>query len=334
MSDEIGSIPETRGIVSGVPPSRRPGDIPSRELDRERKLLWGICYRMTGSAADAEDLVQETFIRAIERPPADRDKPLRPWLVRVAMNLSRDLLRKRRRFGYPGVWLPQPIELEEVPEDGQRDETSPETRYSMLESASFAFLFALEALTPSQRAVLILRDAFDYSSQEAGSALGMSEENVRITLHRARKAMTAYDQDRSVPSAASREAVQSTLVRLLTCLSTNDLDGARALFAEDARALSDGGGVQPAARIGVEGANRIVKMYGKLRTRASADAVVEIKDVNGMPALVGKDPHAKRPNAPRHAIFIDLDRRGKIRTLFSVLAPKKLERLFPDALHS
>lgn len=333
MSDEIGSARETPGILRLVGPVTKPGDTPSRDLDQERKLLWGICYRMTGSAADAEDLVQETFMRAIERPPADQVSDLRPWLVRVAMNLARDLLRKRRRLGYPGVWLPQPIELEEKPADGLSDESSPESRYGMLESASFAFLFALEALTPSQRAVLILRDAFDYSSQEAGKALAMSEENVRITLHRARKAMASYDRDRAVPSA-SRDAVQRTLVRLLACLSTNDLDGARALFAEDARALSDGGGVHPAARGTVKGPNRIVKMYGKLRTRASADAMVEIKNVNGAPAAVGKDPHAKRPNAPRFVMFIDLDRRGKIRTLFSVLAPEKLARIFPEISHA
>ena len=125
------------------------------------RFIWGLCYRMAGNAADADDLAQETFVRAWERPPARTDEPWRPWLVRVAMNLSRDLLRRRKRRGYEGPWLPSPIETgdeftppsyEPVDEEG-----NPAARYDMLESASFAFLLALEALTPAQRAVLLLR---------------------------------------------------------------------------------------------------------------------------------------------------------------------------------
>ncbi len=80
---------------------------------QHRRFLWGLCYRLTGSAADADDLVQETFVRAIELPPARLGDPLRPWLVRVAVNLGRDLLRRRRRVPYKGPWLPSPIETDE-----------------------------------------------------------------------------------------------------------------------------------------------------------------------------------------------------------------------------
>src|SRR6185295_12271247 len=78
----------------------------------DRRFLWGLCYRLTGSAADADDLVQETFVRAMERPPPRTDEPARPWLVRVATNLGRDLLRRRKRRGYVGPWLPSPIETD------------------------------------------------------------------------------------------------------------------------------------------------------------------------------------------------------------------------------
>ena len=78
----------------------------AQALETDRRLLWGLCYRMTGNAADADDLVQETFVRAIEKPPLRTDEPLRPWLVRVAINLSRDLLRRRKRQAYVGPWLP------------------------------------------------------------------------------------------------------------------------------------------------------------------------------------------------------------------------------------
>src|SRR5215208_4090735 len=83
--------------------------IPAEAFETDRRLLWGLCYRMTGNAADADDLVQETFVRAIEHPPRRMDEPLRPWLVRVAINLSRDLLRRRRRRSYVGEWLPSPV---------------------------------------------------------------------------------------------------------------------------------------------------------------------------------------------------------------------------------
>ena len=182
----------------------------------ERRFVWALCYRMTGSAADADDLVQETFLRAIERPPARTDKPWRPWLVRVAMNLARDVLRRRRRFAQRQPWLPSPIETgdesappayELPPESG----SPTEGRYELLESVSFAFLLALEALTPGQRAVLLLRDVFDYCVRETADALGMNEPAVKTTHHRARRAMAALrpralrpDRARGRPAPATR----------------------------------------------------------------------------------------------------------------------------------
>ena len=178
----------------------------AREYGAHRAFLWGLCYRLTGSAADAEDLVQETFVRALSHPPARTDEPWRPWLVRVALNLGRDLLRRRRRRRYVGPWLPSPIETEDVPPSFEpAGDESPAARYDLLESVSFAFLLALEALTPAQRAVLLLRDVFDYSVRETARALGFTEANVK-TLHlRARRALAAYDRTRrSVGSRAGR----------------------------------------------------------------------------------------------------------------------------------
>ena len=107
--------------------------------------LWGLAYRLTGNAEDAEDFVQEAFTRLIERPPSG-DQPLGPWLVRVATNLGIDALRRRRRRRYAGPWLPAPAE---TPDDDRRDrlashEPDPEASYGLLESASYAFLLALE----------------------------------------------------------------------------------------------------------------------------------------------------------------------------------------------
>src|SRR5262249_14267372 len=156
--------------------------------------------RMTGSAADAEDIVQDAFVRALEKPPADMEAPLRPWLVKIAINLSRDQLRRRRRREYFGPWLPAPVITEDDTPLDLHDQpaagSSPMAQYDLTESLTIAFLVALEALTPTQRAVLLLRDVFDYSTTETAGAVAITESNVKVTLHRARRIMRAYDKDR------------------------------------------------------------------------------------------------------------------------------------------
>jgi len=150
-------------------------------------MLWGLCYRMTGVAADADELVQETFARAIERPPPAVDEDWHRWLVRVATNLSVDRLRARRRRAYSGSWLPSPVETPDVLESVTDERAGVEANYQRLESVSYAFLLALEALAPKARAVLILCDVFDYPAGEVAALLDTSESNVRVLHHRARR---------------------------------------------------------------------------------------------------------------------------------------------------
>jgi RNA polymerase sigma-70 factor (ECF subfamily) len=313
-----------------VPMELAPSHASSRSLEPERKYLWGVCYRMTGSAADADDLVQETFVRALERPPQDCSQPWRPWLTRVAMNLARDQLRRRRRRAYHGMWLPTPIEGSEglaAEEELASSDQSPEARYGLMESASFAFLVAVEALTPSQRAVLLLRDVFEYSSRETSEMLELSEEAVRVTLHRARKVMSTYDRDKRPFGEDTIRAVESTLQEIIACISLRQAERGRALLTEGTVSITDGGGVMPAGRAPVHGPEKILRMYMKLATRASPDVSIEIRRINGLPALVAEDPRPNRPNAPRVIIFIDLSRAGKIRGMYSVVAPAKLTRV-------
>jgi len=184
----------------------------------ERRFVWRLCYRMTGSAADADDVLQETFVRAIAQPPPRTDLAWRPWLVRVAVNLARDCLRRRRRAPYRGPWLPAPIDCggADAPEPpayevGAGAARSTEGRYELMESVSYAFLLALEALTPAQRAVLLLRDVIDYDVRETALALGMSEANVKTTHHRARRAMAAYNGARCPPTPARQAATGAAL---------------------------------------------------------------------------------------------------------------------------
>src|SRR5580704_15698210 len=226
--------------------------VSAESFEADRKMLWGLCYRMTGCAADADDLVQETFVRALEDPPEDLERPLSPWLVRVAMNLSRDCLRRRRRRGYVGPWLPSPVPTEEAQvlpsyEPRQSSDANPMARYEMLESVSFAFLLALEALTPSQRAVLLLREVFDYSTAETADALGITQPNVKVLLHRGKQRMREYDKSRTKLDPASNERIQKALEQFLLYLQENNVEALERLLSEDIVLVSDGGGEVRAA---------------------------------------------------------------------------------------
>jgi RNA polymerase sigma-70 factor (ECF subfamily) len=277
-----------------------------------QRFLWALSYRLTGCAADADDVVQATFVRALEHPPERTDEPWRPWLTKVALNLGRDVLRRRRRLRYVGPWLPSPIEAggeaalaSYEPEIASGVTT--EGRYDMLESVSMAFLVALEALTPKQRAVLLLRDVFDYSVAETVDALGISEPDVKTTHHRARRAMRAYDDRRCVPT---REL-------------SGDTASAERLLASSVTALSDGGGEFFAARVPVVGRERVLKFYGNVVQRRG-DTVSRVALVNGLPALVSEFRHEIPRQATRLVTCFTVDDDGRIDRIYSILATRKL----------
>lgn len=302
------------------------GPAPSLEaaFADDRAFLWSLSYRLTGNAADADDIVQETFTRALASPPPDTTAAWRPWLVRVAVNLGRDLLRLRRRRGYPGTWLPSPVPTDGVapPEPRAPSASEPSARYDLVESASLAFLLALEALTATQRAVLVLRDVFDYSVKETAAALGQSEAGVKTTHLRARRAVASYDARRRPPTAERRARAADSLARFLDCLSRGDAPGAEALLAADVRALSDGGGVYAAARHPIEGRDRVLALYLGL-SRHTHPLRVETRELSGAPAVVFEV--APRPGfAPRFVVTADVDDDGRITALYTVLAPAKL----------
>lgn len=301
----------------------------------DERFLWALCYRLTGCAADADDLVQETFVRAMERPPRDQREPLRPWLVRVALNLGRDLLRRRKRRTYVGPWLPSPIATgEESPPafepvlDGER---TTEGRYDLMESVSFAFLLALEALTPQQRAVLLLRDVFDYSVQETSAALGITAVNVKTTLHRARGAMRAYDRTRRVPTRDLQERTRQALTRFVNGIVNGDVADVESMLAASVRALSDGGGQYFAARKPLVGPQRVTRFFVNIARRRAADSRFEVATINGMPALIGEfgDGHDGEP--PRMVLLCEIDDEGRITALHTVLADRKLTAIFENA---
>lgn len=298
---------------------------------QHERFLWSLLYRMTGNAADADDLVQETFIRAISRPPADRSAPWRPWLVRVAVNLGRDLLRRRRRRGYDGTWLPSPIETDTDDysppsyEPGTDAEGNPAARYDLIESVSFAFLLALEALTPAQRAVLLLRDVFDYSVRETAEALGMSEVNVKTTHHRARRAMRDYERSRRRPMPEAGNRARAAMEKFLSLLSNHDVAGAEAMLAADVRQLSDGGGEFFAARVPVVGRKKVALFYQKIISGIALHKPRnEWRIINGAPALVTTLDHNAPGYARRIVTQCECDDEGRISRIHVVLATRKL----------
>ena len=308
------------------------------EVFREnRRFLWGLCYRMTGSAADADDILQETFVRLLQKPPANTDEPLRPWLVRVALNLSRDVLRRRRRQGYAGQWLPAPFETEnnedalaalDFARGGGDESASPSARYETLESVSFAFLLALELLTPTQRAVLLLRDVFDFNVAETAGALKITEQNVKTTHHRARARMREYEERRFVPRKSLAEKTGRVVNQLVSLLLKRDTEAAARLLAAGVVSISDGGGEFFAARVPVRGRERVALFLSKLFAAASdIPSRTEAVELNGMFAIVTEREAAPPGFAGRVVTLFQADDDGLIERIYFVLATRKLAAL-------
>jgi RNA polymerase sigma-70 factor (ECF subfamily) len=311
--------------MNTAPAAALPASVEAAFRAHER-ALFGLAYRLTGCAADADEVVQETFARALATPPARTDEPWAPWLVRVATNLALDVLRRRRRRGEDASWLPSPLPSSHdatllLPEPRER---APDARYERLESATFAFLLALEALSPRQRAALVLCDVCGYSAREAAEALGASEPSVRVLQHRARRALAAYDSARCRPDAALAERTRRALEQLVQRLLARDVAGLEALLREDVRTVTDAGGEFNALRGVRRGRTGVLRFHLRVTERRGAGARFVACTVNGLPALAIRFAHAGPRQAPRALLRCDVDAAGRIAAIHSVLATRKL----------
>lgn len=268
-----------------------------------RPRLMAIAYRMLGSSAEAEDAVQDTWLRWNR---ADRDAVTDPsaWLATTLSRICLDRLKsaRARREVYPGTWLPEPVQT-----------SSPVD----VESISMGFLAMLERLTPTQRAVFVLRRAFDFSHAEIAAALAISEQASRQLLHRA-AAQIAAAKPRFV---ADRDAHERLLREFLRTLATGDVDGMRAVLAEDAVLHGDGGGrVRGAILRPIRGAGRIARFFAGLRAKTpDLQAIVPtIEEINGAPAIVGRDAAGVR-----FVLVIETDA-TRISVVRNVVNPDKL----------
>jgi RNA polymerase sigma-70 factor (ECF subfamily) len=293
------------------------------------RRIWGLCYRMTGVAADADELVQETFVKALESARGLAGQDLERWLVRVATNLSLDSLRRRRRRRYVGPWLPSPVETAEAGAANNDVSLVADTaeqvseRLERIEQVSYAFLVALEALSPRARAALLLTDVLDYSAAEVARILDTTEGNVRVLHHRARRALDEVDAA-LVESPDVRERQQAALEKLLVCMVEQDAAGMEALLVEDVRSITDGGGRYTALREPLIGRKAVARFHLETARRRAPISQTEVRWINGVTALVVETRPLRPQMAPRLVLRCEVDAEGRIRVLHTILNPQKL----------
>jgi RNA polymerase sigma-70 factor (TIGR02957 family) len=273
-----------------------------------RNLLFTVAYELLGSAADAEDVLQETWLRwAGVDLAAVRDH--RAYLVRITTRQALTRLRTlgRRKESYVGSWLPEPLLT--APDVAQDVE--------LADSVSMAMLLVLETLTPTERAVFVLREVFDLGYDEIAEAVGKSQAAVRQTAHRAREHVAAR-RPRGVVSPAETQAAFEAFRR---AVETGDLQGLLDILAPDVVALGDGGGVVQAVLRPVVGASRVARLLGGGLSRFGPVASLQSAQVNGYPALI------LRINGQIDTVIAVHIDAGLIAGLYAVRNPDKLSHM-------
>lgn len=273
-----------------------------------RSLLFTVAYEMLGSAADAEDVVQETWLRW---DAVDQSEVLDPraYLVRTVTRQALNRLRtlSRLREEYVGEWLPEPLL------------TSPDVAddVEFAESVSLAMLTVLETLRPSERVVFVLHEVFAEPYDEIAVALGKSAAAVRQIGHRAREHVAARRPRAQVSVAEQREVAE----RFMTAVAGGDLEGLLEVLAPDVVLVADGGGLKAAVRHPLQGADRIVAFFAGVATRIPETITSSLVWVNGAPAVrLDLDGEADTLMS-----FVVED--GRVTRIFGVRNPHKLARL-------
>jgi RNA polymerase sigma-70 factor (ECF subfamily) len=280
-------------------------------FDRYRGLLFSVAYRMLGSVADAEDMLQETFIRWQQAGEEEIRSP-RAFLVTIVSRLSINQLQsaRARREEYVGEWLPEPI----VTGMG----SDPLELVRVDESLSMAFLVLLERLTPVERAVFLLREVFEYEYAEIAAVLGESEANCRQILHRAKEHVS-----RLRPRFQTTQREKSELLeRFLTATRSGDLDGLVALLASDVVLYTDGGGKVPSALNPIHGADKVARgALGALKRLLPQNLAVRVAAINGEPGIV-----SYVDGKPYSVLTLEASE-GQIVAIYAVSNPDKLGHL-------
>ena len=289
-------------------------------FERCRSLLFSVAYRMLGSAMDAEDVVQEAYLRWRALPGGgEQVRSPRDYLAAVAVRLCLDRLRcaRARKEEYVGPWLPEPLVIEQSLTDPSPD---PSEGLALDESLSMAFLVLLESLTPTERAVFLMRDVFGYDYAEVSRLVGKSEANCRQIARRAR-GFVASRRPRFEDSAERRERLTQ---RFVEACRGGDADALLGLLAEDVALWTDGGGKARAALNPIHGQYGVARFLLAISREALADAVVRQIRINGEPGVVTYDENGRATSATAIEAA-----NGRVRAVRIVVNPEKLGAIPP-----
>jgi RNA polymerase sigma-70 factor, ECF subfamily len=279
------------------------------DFNHHRPLLFAIAYRMLGTVTDAEDMVQETFLRW-HQTANETVRSAKTYLTTITTRLCIDRLRSARvqREQYVGTWLPEPMLTKQS--DNSTD------LIELADSLSIAFLVLLERLSGIERAVFLLRDVFEYDYEEIGQIVGKSPTNCRQILRRAKQHLAAERPRFSV----SRRQQEQITVQFLEASSKGNLQGLLALLAEDVTFWSDGGGQAIAALKPLHGAPKVARFLLAVQRKWLATARFHLIEINGQPGIIIRID--KQVNGVMTFEIVD----GCIHAIYSVRNPDKLER--------
>jgi RNA polymerase sigma-70 factor, ECF subfamily len=274
-----------------------------------RRDLVGLAYRLLGTVSEAEDAVQEAYLR-LERHGLEGIDNVGGWLNRTTSRICLDRLTsaRARREVYVGPWLPEPL---------LHDEEGPVERAELVESVTMAFLVVLESLSPAERVAFVLHDVFGYDHAELAVVLDRTEAACRQLVSRARRHVRAR-RPRFEPDAAARAEVAD---RFLEACRSGDLDALLGTLAPDVVLRSDGGGVVTAARRPVEGAEQVGRFFGGLLRQTTEDVVVEARPCNGSTGVV------VTLGGEVLVVFVPDVADGAVHTISAIRNPAKLARL-------
>jgi RNA polymerase sigma-70 factor (TIGR02957 family) len=288
------------------------------EFNELRPYAFAIAYRMLGSVSEAEDVVQEGFLRVHRaRAGGERIESPRAYLSTVVSRLSLDQLRSARvrRETYVGEWLPEPL-LASADDD-------PARKAEMADSLSLAFLVLLESLSPEQRAAFLLREVFDEPYHRIAEIVGTSEQNARQLATRARR----HVQERRPRFEASREQQEELATRFFAAAEEGDLEALAGLLAHDVVLRGDGGGKAPALARALHGRARVARtLMAGLRALARFGITSRCEEVNGQPGALFFD----RDGGLIAVMSLDVAE-GQIQSVSSIVNPDKLRHLGPLA---
>jgi len=284
-------------------------------LDRLRGYAFAVAYRMLGSVADAEDVVQEGLLRMHQAEEAgERIESRRAYLSTVVTRLSIDELRsaRARREEYFGEWLPEPV-VETAAEPG------PAEHAELADTLSMSFMVLLESLSPEQRAAFLLHDVFDFPYEQIADVVGKNEPATRQLVSRARKAVSA----RRPRFEASPEKREELADRFFAAVFEGEVEDLKEMLAEDVEMTGDGGGKVPALGRIMQGAAQIASAIGKwgIIGRRSGSSFHRV-EINGQPGALIVDAEGN----PYSAIDLDI-RDGKVHAIHAVVNPDKLAHL-------